>query len=204
MIASSSPAFYCFCWRGLNINNIFGIGKAWEEGLGAPQVTQSTPGHTRLRQWRGEIKWDEDSLYLHISGSTAGARTLGSHRAERDTWLCYISHSLSKREHVTVYRHVLALNPTHCDRKQLAWCQNKPNTFPFRNIEPWHVEWESVPLCTHSECRTLIQKAPDKDASCLLDCKSCFWKYTTPRALGVTNERGELRERLMSRKTKSW
>lgn len=41
----------------------------------------------------------------------------------------------------------------------------------------------TTPLCRRSARRTWVRRAPDRDASCLLDCRSCLWKYTAPRTL---------------------
>lgn len=63
-------------------------------------------------------------------------------------------------------------------------------------------ELEQAPPCRRSARRTWVRRAPDRDASCLLDCKSCLWKYTAARTLhGCQQSGGWAGKRMWRRRT---
>lgn len=74
--------------------------------------------------------------------------------------------------------------------------------FCAMHLQMFGREFEQAPLCRRSVRRTWVRRAPDRDASCLLDCKSCLWKYTAPRTLhGCQQSGGWAGKRMWRRRT---
>lgn len=73
----------------------------WERGENTPSRTGCFKNHNRSSfSQKLKLTVCDESVYLCILDSIAEAQLQGFHMAGQGTWLCYISHGLSKREQI--------------------------------------------------------------------------------------------------------